>query len=85
MKRWISLAVLLVIGLSALLLTDRYYRAQIQKENEQALEHALSDLQNRLQVSMNMHLYSVKDLQAFMLASPDLPDEQTDGDKQHQS
>ena len=77
MKRWVSVAILITVGLGALLLSDRYYRGQIQAENERALEYALADVQNRLQSAVHTRLYSVEDLQAFMLAYPDLPDEQT--------
>ncbi len=37
MKRWLTLAILVVTGLSALLLADREYRVQIYRENARAL------------------------------------------------
>jgi|GEM_PF-5763822 len=77
MKRWITLTILMVTGLSALLLADREYRGRIHQENAQALAQASAEAQNRLQVAFTMRLRAVEDLRAFMLAPASLPDNET--------
>ena len=77
MKRWLTLTILMVAGLSVLLLADREYRVQIHRENAQALAQASVETQNRLQVAFIMRLRAVDDLQAFMLASASLPNNET--------
>ena len=77
MKRWITLTILVVTGLSALWLADHEYRAQIHQENGRALAQASTDTQSRLQEAFTMRLQAVENLQAFMLASAALPDNET--------
>ncbi len=75
-RRWGSIVMLTIVALSALVFTDHYYRKLVQAENEQTLERELLDIQNRLELAIETQLYSVKDLQAFMLASSELPNEE---------
>ena len=73
MKRRLTLLFLTIIGLGMMFLADSAYRGQIRRENDRTLTQAAADIQNRLQVAVNTRLRAVEDLQAFMLAAPELP------------
>lgn len=77
MKRWITLTILTLVGLSAMLFAEREYQAQIHHDNVQTLAQASTDTQNRLQVALTTRLLVVEDLRAFMLAPTSLPDNET--------
>lgn len=61
-------------GATTLLITDRYVRAQTHRDNERLLAAAARELAARLSADMRLRVDAVQDLQAFMLATPHLPD-----------
>ncbi len=76
MKRWISLAILLGVGLICLVLIDREYRSQVHTENSRSLAQASTEVQSNIERAVTLRLSAVNDLRAFMLVPATLPDEE---------
>lgn len=73
MKRWLYLVLIACLGLACLLTIDSYYRRQIAQENNDQLKTSTLATQRELENSLQIRLVAVNDLQAFMLATDELP------------
>jgi len=72
--RWIALSLLAGIGLVALIAAGRSVRLEQQEHQKTRLERAVRLVQSRLNTAIQIPLNTVVSMQAFMLASPTLPD-----------
>ena len=72
--RWLALGLLTVIGLVALLSADRAAHLAHQQKQKVRLEKITRLVQSRLDTVIHIPLNTVVSMQAFMLASPGLPD-----------
>ena len=73
MRRWLYLGLIAVLGLTILLSIDTYYRNQIAEENGKKLSTTTTNTQREIENAVQIRLIAVEDLQAFMLASENLP------------
>lgn len=76
MKRWLTLALIAIVGFAALFIIDNYYREQIRQSNFRLLTAALEITKKNLEKEIGRTILTVEDLRAFMLASPIFPDDE---------
>ncbi len=74
MRRWLYLGLIACLGLTSLFVIDRYYRDQNTQENNKQLSTSTANTQRELENAIEIRLVAVHDLQAFMLATDELPD-----------
>jgi len=72
--RWLALGLLLFIGIMALVSANRSIHLEQQEQQKVRLEKATRLIQSRLNTAIQIPLNTVASMQAFMLASPQLPD-----------
>jgi diguanylate cyclase (GGDEF)-like protein/PAS domain S-box-containing protein len=68
------LGLVAVTGATTLLITDGYLRAEADRDNERLLAATAREFAARLSADMRLRADAVQDLQAFMLATPRVPD-----------
>ena len=76
MRRWLFLGLMAVAGLAVILLVEGLYLARREDETSAELEHAAAIAEDSLTDAVEARLLIVRNLQAFMLASETMPDDE---------
>ncbi|MEJ2397622.1 MAG: PAS domain S-box protein [Gammaproteobacteria bacterium] len=75
--RWLALVLLAVIGLVALVSADRSVNLTHLAQQKNRLDKNTRQVQARLNTAIQIPLFSVASMHAFMLAGPNLPDDES--------
>lgn len=75
--RWLALGLLATMGLVALISADHSVQLMLHEQQKNRLEKNTRLVQSRLVTAIQIPLYSVESMHAFMLAGSELPDYQS--------